>query len=107
MSCAGWRPGRRSWCGSAVIRRVRSPCASDPGSRASLLRRRPRAERRVVIGLLIALIIVAAIVAMAIRARRLRSARARGAESANPVVVIGSVFVMCAVIVGVALLVHR
>ena len=53
------------------------------------------------------MIVVVAIVAMTIRARRLRAARARGTEQANPVVVIGSVFVICAVIVGVALLVHR
>ncbi|WP_375400717.1 hypothetical protein [uncultured Amnibacterium sp.] len=68
---------------------------------------RGSSERSVAIGTLIVLIIVAAIVVMTIRARRLRSARARGADQANPVVVIGSVFVMCAVIVGIALLVHR
>lgn len=53
------------------------------------------------------LVLVAAVVVLTIRARRLRSARARGADQANPVIVIGSVLVMCVAIVGIALLVHR
>ena len=57
--------------------------------------------------MLITLVVIVGVVALMVRARRLRAARARGVEQANPVVVIGSIFVICAVIVGLALLIHR